>query len=82
MLPSGCIANLMYFFPMKKAKIADKTIENRDKRTKLYFATYSLSIFAVAVTAISYMMSRRYTKSINYLPKLDAFEFNFYGLFC
>lgn len=73
--------NLAYFFPMKKAKLAENNGVNREKRTKLYFATYSLLIFSVAVNIVTYMMSRRYLKSINFLPQTNQLEFNFFGFY-
>lgn len=64
------------------AKLTENTAENRSKKARLNFATGALIFFTIAGNIITYLMARRYLKSINYLPKTNQFEFNFYGLFC
>lgn len=65
------MSHLGYFYKLKMDKLKENTGENRDKRFKLNFITGTLVFFTVAVNIVTYLLSRRYLKSINYLPKTN-----------
>ncbi|KAL4507062.1 hypothetical protein ABPG72_001855 [Tetrahymena utriculariae] len=81
-LTLATMAHIGYYYEKKMEKYKENNYENRQKRSKINFATGALVLFTIGGNIISFIMGKRYLKSINYLPKTNQFEFNFYGFIC